>query len=215
MYNCIITALFFFALCSQAQAQSQEQKQAIDSFDLIVNKFSTFFKSPQKLINKQAFSKSPSGVSVHVLEYSGTNLSYDIKKTESIISPFTAFIEIDVSPKSNNSCGNVFFIVGEKKYKTITGWDTEKGALDNSDTLKCYEPQLFFGRVMPSIAYRVKFEFAYQNNKWVFKAVTNQQDNNKAESTISGALGLYYEPIQPLTNKESNEFNAKWIALIN
>jgi hypothetical protein len=192
---------------------SQDQQKALDSFNQIVNKFSDFFSTPQKLIYKQTFSKSSTGVIVEIMEFKGLNLSYDIIKTESIVSPFNSYIEIDFTNKTNAACGNVFYIIEE--YKTFVGWDTENGALENVDDLKCYEPQIdIFGKPRPSFVDKVRFEFAYQNNKWVFIMV-NRTKYNKPNLPISGALGLFPDPVIPLTDKESMEFNAKWLALIN
>jgi hypothetical protein len=208
MKNFIVAILVFSALSSQAQ----DQKQAVDSFSVIVSKFSNFIKSPQKLIYKQKYTDSPSGFVVEVIEYSGSNLLYDIKKTESIITPFVGYIEIDFTDKSNSVCGNVFYTIS--KNKMFIGWDTEKGALDNSNSLKCYEPQTG-SDVKPvlSSADRVRFDFSYQNDKWVFKSAI-RTDYNKPPFAISGALGLYSGPAQPLKDKESSEFNANWLTLI-
>lgn len=209
MKKIVIVFLLFNAL----NLQAQDQKQALDSFNSIVNKFSDFIKSPQKLIYKQTFSKSPSGFVVEILEYSGSNLSYDIKKTESIVSPFVGFIEIDFISKNNSACGNVSYTL--TKYKHCVGWDTEKGALDNAISPKCYEPQIdVTGKPESSFVDRVRFTFAYQNNNWVFKSVDRPNYGN-SELAISGALGLYPDPVLPLTNKESREFNEKWLTLIN
>ena len=151
-------------------------------------------------------------MTINIIEYQGKNLSYDIKKTESIVSPFIGFIEIDFTDKSNSSCGNVFYTIGDKK--TYTGWDTEKGALDNADILKCYDPQIRFdGRVELSFVAKIRFEFAYQNNKWIFK-MANVTEYNTPNLPLSSALGQYPDPVQPLTDKESIEFNAKWLELI-
>lgn len=209
MKTIISVVLFFFVLSIQAQ----EQKQALDSFNQIVDKFNVFFKIPQKLICKQTFPDSPTGVVVVIMEYHGKNLSYDIKKTESLVSPLIGFIEIDFTDKSNASCGNVFYTISGKK--TFVGWDTEKGAIDNSNISKCYDPQIRFdGRVELSFVDKVRFEFSYQNSKWVFKTA-NRTEYNTPTLAISGALGLYPDPNQPLIDKESIEFNAKWMDLIN
>ena len=208
MKNFIVAILVFSALSSQAQ----DQKQVLDSFSIIVSKFSNFIKSPQKLIYKQNFKDSPSGFVVEVIEYSCSNLVYDIKKTESIITPFVGYIEIDFTDKTNAVCGNVFYTIG--KNKMFIGWDTEKGALDNSNSLKCYEPQTGSdGKPVLSSAERVRFDFSYQNDKWVFKSAI-RTDYNKPPFAISGALGLYSGPAQLLKDKESSEFNAIWLTLI-
>ena len=204
--------IFSFLFFSPLSSQTQEQKQAVDSFNIIISKVSDFIKLPQKLIYKQNYTKSPSGFVVGVLEYSGSNLTYDIKKTESIINPFVGYIDIDFTNKSNAACGNVFYTIS--KYKKFIGWDTENGALDNSNSLKCFEPQNDFdGKPESSFTDRIRFEFSYQNNKWVFKSII-RKEYNTPPLAISGALGLFPSPVLPLKDKESIDFNFKWLTLI-
>jgi hypothetical protein len=181
---------------SAKMGKGVEKNQPVESFDLIVSTFSKFFESPQKIIYRQKYSDSPSGVLVFVNEYSAANLRYDIKKTDSMISPFTAHIELDVKERNNGSCGNV------SGYKKIVGWHDEKEALEKSDSSSCYKTENEYSRP-------IKFVFAYQNSKWVLKSVVYSGDYSP-ERVISSALGLYPSAI----DKESVVFNAKWMNLI-
>jgi len=197
MFRMIIFCLVVcFVLSSKAHALEQTNNQTVESFNLIVGKFDNFFKSPQKIIYRENYSESPSGGVVYVIEYSGVNLRYDIKKTDSMISPFTAFIELDLTTGSNGSCGNV------SGYQNNIGWDNEKEALEKSNSPNCYKPSEY-------VTHPVKFGFAYQNNKWILKSVV-YTEFNRPDKAILSALDLY----QSVTNKESIVFNSKWMNLI-
>ena len=191
----------FFAICGM---QAQDQKQALADFKLIVNRFQDFFKTPQKIVYKERYTGSPTGQIAEVLNYSLNEISYDIQKTESIVSPFAGYILINVTKTTNAKYGNITSGKG-KKLRRI-GFDTERAALDNSDNLTCYEPQIVDNYSWGTVVLDRKYYFTYQDNKWVFK----NMDTNLVFNYLYGITST-----PALTEDESLQFNSKWRTLIN
>ncbi|MBL0310031.1 MAG: hypothetical protein IPP77_10235 [Bacteroidetes bacterium] len=169
MKSKIITGLIVLLLGDTLNLLGQDdQQKVVQSFNFVVEKFSAFIQTSHKLVYKQAYTNSPTGILVYILEYKGSNLSFDIKRTESIISPFLGYIEIDFEDRSNARCGNVSFSI--KNYTKISGWDNEQEAINFDTVMKCYEPQLdMFNKPEKSFIDRIQFVFAYQDGKWIFK----------------------------------------------
>ena len=166
--------------------QDRQGEQALKTFKPIVNKFFKFFSTNPKLILKSSFPDSPSGFVYGIREYSFVDASYNVEKTNSIVSPLIGYFEIAVTARDNWSCGNV------KTQTGIYGWDKMEDALNN-DNEKC------FSSVDPNsnfFTYTIKFEFAYQNDKWILKDVNPK-------------LILH-----PSTEPSGLAYNQKWIDLI-
>jgi hypothetical protein len=205
MKHKFVLFFLFFSLISTVNAQS-DQDRAIQTFKIIAAKFSEFFKSPQKLIYKQSFSESPTGINVEVIEYHCSNISYDINITESLISPYVGYVDLELSSLSNCACGNVSYTVGA--YKRITGWDNEKDALDNVNGKDCYKQQFDISGKLDEIQKdNVRVNYAYQNNKWIFK--------NVSSTPISNAFNIISAPGVKLQDSSSFKFNSPWVKLVN
>lgn len=161
-----------------------QEEQAIKAFQITVSNFETFFETPQKYIYKEIYSESPTKeiVMINVLEK--TNISYDISKTQSIITPYTGYITVTYIRSENNKCGNF-----KTKY-TDPRYTTEELALQN-DLPTCYKP---------INTMRTTFYFAYQNNKWVLK---RYDENLFWKYLISNQN-------PSLTQQESIDLNSKW-----
>jgi hypothetical protein len=208
LFTIIITLIFF---CGISNVQA-DQPKAIYSFNSIKGKFSNFFKTPQKLIYKQSYSASPTGINVEIIEYDCIEMSYDIQETKSLISPFIAYIDLDLTSISNSSCGNVSYTIGDSK--TTTGWDSEKGALDNADIPSCYKRQMdITGSLEPISRETIRINFAFQNNKWVFKSAVRKK-YNIPPLALSNAFGIIINPGIQLQDSTSIAYNSKWIELI-
>ena len=171
--------------------QDRQGEQALKTFKPIVNKFFKFFSTNPKLILKSSFPDSPSGFVYGIREYGFVDVSYNVEKTNSIVSPLIGYLEISVTMRDNDACGNVKTPYG------IYGWDKIEDALIN-DNEKCFS--LVDPNSNPLITksdlYPIKFEFAYQDDKWILKDVNPK-------------LILH-----PSTEPSGLAYNQKWIDLI-
>jgi hypothetical protein len=86
------------------------------------------------------------------------DIEYDVRKTDSLVSPYTGHIDIVMDIKNNKRCGDIEF---SGKYPK--GYSNIDMALANDTTETCFE--------LSPYQRRERFEFAYQNNKWILKSI--------------------------------------------
>ena len=89
-----------------------EQAQVISQFEKKVELFEQFFQAAPKVIEQQEYSKSPSGYIYFYNQYKFRELSYDIKKTSSLISPYTGYIDLGYIKDNSAKCGDVNTVHG-------------------------------------------------------------------------------------------------------
>jgi hypothetical protein len=182
-----------------------EQEQALKSFEKVVAKFSVFCQTKQYLVYKQKFSESPTGFIVCAYEYTlAKDVSYDVQKTQSLVSPLVGYISLGVILKSNASCGALEFS------KRRWCWDNTDAAVKDITTHSCYKENAYGEGYVDE----VMFSFAYQGGKWIFKDVIRTKWN-KREPAISTALGNTTDPGIPITEPSGLAINEKWMDLIN
>jgi hypothetical protein len=182
-----------------------EQDQALNSFQKLVDKFSSFFQTKQYLVYKQSYSESPTGVLVYVLEYSlSKDISYDVQKTQSLISPFIGYITLGLTSRENGSCGTVM------GYKVRVGWNNADDAVKNIDNGSCYK----YTPLDKPYVDEVRFTFAFQQGKWIFKDII-RVEFNKPAIAISTGLGKPAFPGNVISEQSGLEINKKWLNLID
>lgn len=102
------------------------------------------------------------------------DISYDIQKTDSLISPYMGYIEVKCLLKASRRCGDV---KGPFDYQEFSNIDS---ARQNKNNISCYVGSANIG---------AKFIFAFQKSKWIFKKVINSKTRHPY-SFISAALGM-------------------------
>jgi hypothetical protein len=173
-------------------AIAQKKQDAMSSFKKRVAIFEKFFKSKPILLEKEAFDSSPTGFIFFYSRFEECGISYDIKKTDSLISPFMGYISVNYKGVVSKNCGDVKSY-GDKFFSTI------EAVRNNKYNESCYTEE----KRPP-----VKFVFAYQNSKWVFKDVLDTYDNEPAPRLVTVFTGESYGYSHYV---EDNKF---WKALI-
>jgi hypothetical protein len=144
----------------KAAEQSAPAGDPLSSFKVIVRKFNTFFAAgPRKAIVKTSSGYSPTGEFV-IEEYSAQDIGYDVEKTDSLVSPYSGTIQMNIIGRANSSCGDL------KHAGIAYGWSSVNGALSAIDRSECYRYSPIEGK--PTV-YAVKLVFALQDGRWVFK----------------------------------------------
>lgn len=164
-----------FSLQANAFGQESNEQLALQSFEKKVSEFEEFFNQRPMLVYKQHFSKSPSGFHFCYHRYKLVEINYDVKKTNSIVSPFFGNILITYLAEDNESCG-------ETMSGSIKGYSTFEEAKRYRDNEACFKPNKYVPQET------VSFSFAFQNKKWIFKDVIRVEYGNYALA-ISAALG--------------------------
>lgn len=186
-----------------ADVQHAAPADPLKSFQAIVSRYKSFFSKGEKLVYGQVYSGSPSGRVVYVVEYTGKDLSYDVRKTESLVSPFAAYIELSLQSMKNGSCGTV------PGYKKMDGWSDVAGAMAHANSAQCFKPLLDNEEYWD----QVRFRYAYQDDKWTLVEVIRTQ-YAKPELAVSAAIGVPAAPGITLTDAQSVSFNKAWVDTI-
>lgn len=192
----------------------------LSSFQVVVKKFTDFFSGgPRKLAEGGLYN----GKLFAIFEYTGQDISYDVEKTSSLVSPYSATIQMNVIGKDNISCGDVRvssykrnvtaqeLSAGKGEEVRGEGWSSIQGALSAKDRTECYAYSPLPGE--PTV-YGAKFVFAFQEGKWVFKDAVA---TNYAPGISLLFLSLWADgtsPITHFTEGEAQTLNSPWENLI-
>jgi len=190
--------LCFFILLCVTKAYTQEE--AISLFEEKVAHFEKFFSAKPKVLDKQSSKKSPTGYIYLYTWFENYKISYDIQKTDSLITPYMGYITVSYWMTSSNNCGDFesHRIYGETdKYFTT---EEPVRAIKNNES--CYKPSTYDGKEV--IRYATKFIFAYQKKQWVYKDVVRPDFNDIPDDLFYMIFG------HPLDNSryyvEDNDF---------
>ena len=170
-----IIILCFLIFVSIDKAFPQDQNEVISSFEKQVDKFENFFSSKPKLLEKQSYEGfgkvlrgSPTGYIVFYQRFDNYKISYDVRKSDSLVSPYIGYISINYLETTSKKCGDFLSGKSEKSFTTI---DLVRQSKDDES---CYDRFRVVGK---EITRSAKFIFAFQRNKWVFKDVVHGDDN--------------------------------------
>jgi hypothetical protein len=203
MNKYLIPFFLFIFLIFPGYVFAQQDQAVIKSLEQIVAKFRSFFKIKQKLVDKQMFSASPTGFVAVIIEYECTGISYDVEKTQSIITPYTGYILLKLLRRENDSCGNV------KDGTRVFGWDTVEGALKQKDNENCFKMFLDGQKATNP----VRLNFHHEKGKWLFKEAIHTERKNPARA-ISTALGVAVNPNLIVLEPEGMKINNRWLGLV-
>lgn len=182
---------------SPSVPQTKEQKVAA-SFKSVVDTISAFFKTSPKLICKSTTVRnSPTGEDVRIDEFTLEGTSFDVQKTESIISPFVGYVSLQLIHRITKNCGTL-----EMKYIPSKAWDNVPDAVLHANSDSCYGEQS---------RYDVKFLFSFQDDSWVYKNIIRTKDSED-DLIIARAFGKHIRGSLPITEPSGLQFNARWFA---
>jgi len=187
----------FFLLSSNSIAQAIDP---LSSFERIASGYESFFSQPQNLLVKGISSESSVGVYYYVIKFIPEKVKYDVQKTASLVSPYSAYISINMAEVSNSKCGEIPFL------NTKIGWLTANNAIGQSNRNECY--------VNPTDYIEFRFDYAYQHGIWVFKSVSrlSKSFSMPSDERIMNGIGF---PVSSkccglITENTALEFNSDW-----
>lgn len=174
----------------------------VKSFDKIARLYQQFLSTDRPLIYKQSYSDSPTGVTAEVYRYSAEEMSYDVYKTRSLVSPYVAYITAQVYSPGNGQCGDVSF---GPDY--VDGYTSVDSAVAHSNVETCY-PQTGFELEGEEI----RFDFAYQSGRWELKSVTRVEEDIP-EVALTAILIFPISSGLTITERSGIALNKPWQAL--
>ena len=176
-------------------ASMEEKVARLDAF------FATKPKLLYKFVNQDY---SPTGASYKIKRMRIKTAGYDVVKTDSLVSPYTAYIMLDqTATTSNDPCGKM------RISSIVAGWATSTEALAFQDKEECFPLQTAADYVDP-----VRLDFALQKNQWVLKRVTRIK-----HAMPDGLLSAVWLDVQsdnavPVTDPDGQLFNSPWKAAL-
>ena len=152
----IIFAIFLITIVLKNQSPTSSFKKRVAIFE-------NFFVFEPVLLRMGTYESTSQadmkGIIYFYKKYRNCKISYDIRKTDSLVSPFIGYIYVDYSSFVSQKCGDAKFS-GKHYFSTI------EQARDNKDNYSCYREEFSSGGNS-----RYEFIFAYQQDNWVLKKI--------------------------------------------
>ncbi len=145
------------------RAIAQDQKEVISLFEKRVKIFTEFFLNQPKLLDKTSYKDTPTGYVFYYRRFDECKISYDVRKTDSLISPYMGYITLTWSPSDSRNCGDFKSRYSDPLFTNI------ELARKNKDNESCYKPSP--NKITATVI------FAFQENKWIYKGVQGQAKN--------------------------------------
>lgn len=193
----LVAVLAIYGNWGMAQVVVAPQDPVLQ-FEAQVSLIEAFFATPQKMLLTNSGSDG-SGKYSYLARYTGAGVKYDVRKTDSLVSPLTGQISVTMKADTNEQCGNRPFL------QTHIGWRNEGEAIASSTREDC------FGGRRPS--FEATFTYAFQKGKWVFKSVTGRyldEQTGKVEPLLTATLGAPAANFVPVTTDEGKAYNSSW-----
>jgi hypothetical protein len=184
-------------------AESARDNTVIKSFEPIVEKIATFFRSNPKLLTKVSPPENPSINAYSITHFKMDRISYDILTSNSIITPYTGYIDVDTEVADNKPCGDQGFSKTEKE-----GWANIEDAIKNADNKSCFvirTPQVGVVR------HRFIFRYYVKTARWALSEIV--YPDGAIDGRFMALLGVP-SPWFPVMNEpQALSYNKDWIQL--
>jgi hypothetical protein len=199
----LLVVLGMLTLVFSSIAMAQTQKEVISSFEKQVEKFEKFFSSKSKVLFKESYKSSPTGHIFYYERFYPYTMSYDVRKTDSLVSPYMGYITVNYLETESTKCGNFEIKSYLKDDPERYVFTTLELARQKRDDDSCYKPFQVGGKEFKRSA---KFIFAFQKKQWVYKDVVNER--NEPDFVFYNAFG---NPIDGRLYVQDNDFWKKLI----
>lgn len=167
---------------------------ALAGFELKVQAVGKFLEQPRKIALVDGWPPAPGGRIYKVAKVQLVSSAYDVQRTDSLVSPYVARLDLTILQTENARCGDV------KGYRENVGWSQAAKAIEAADRGDCY------GEPSRGGPYVLRFSYAHQGGRWVLKAVTIPDANN-GDALLGASLGLSRGLVP---NFDLQAFNTGW-----
>jgi hypothetical protein len=161
-----------------AQKELTDEERAVVIFKDKAKKIQIFLSSNPIITTKYDSSFSQTGLLYNHYRFSISKISINIKKSDSLISPFVGYIDLSYATDTNKECGDVISQVTQNSEKHYLGFSTYENAMAHRNN--CFHPRGYGSYIYPPED--IQLIFAYQDGRWVFKDVITH--NNKPRSSF-------------------------------
>lgn len=177
---------------------------ALQSFQPIVQKFTDFFKKNPKLLVKVSPPQAPQVKTYSIHHFVARRAYYDLFKTNSIVTPYNGFIDIDTEVLDNKQCGDMSLKTKEKE-----GWADINVAIANADNKDCLVSRT---EKTGPLRHRFHFDYSALRSKWELTNITYQ--DGKPNERFMAVLGVASPWFPVMDEPQAQSFNNDWIDLL-
>ncbi len=184
----VVSWLGFLCVSLPSPAFAQSEEAAVKSFKKIVKSVDDFFSTSPVVLHSEDLTRSPSGKINCLLRFEKIQVSFDVTKTNSLISPYTAYIALSLMATSNRSSGDIKPVVASLG-PTPVGFQNTEDALKARDFASCaYSWQDSKEWCLGD----TRLVYAYQDGGWVFKSADQPDSSRIRDGQTSRILGLQF-----------------------
>jgi hypothetical protein len=182
----VVLWLGIFCVWPQALASSQDEAAVVTSFKDVVQRVDEYFLASPVVLSTDNYPLSPSGTINYLLKFEKVGASsFDVVKTTSLISPFTAYIVLRLAATSNARFGDIK-TPGGIRYREYDGFQNVEAALRARTFSSCSnDPR---DDVTKRCVGNARLHFAFQDNAWVFKGADLPEDSRIRDGQTARVL---------------------------
>jgi hypothetical protein len=172
----------------------QTDQAIVNSFKKKVKQVDSVFSTSPIVLASQEFSESKSGRIYYLLKFEKVKeSSYDIEKTNSLVSPYTGYIILTTRVLSNIRSGNVQSKGADGTLLGIYGFESADEANEVKTFGSCSSTMIGStnNNVDNGCTGDIKISYAYQDKVWVFKGVETEVYNSV--DIKNGILNKYFK----------------------
>src|SRR5919106_4818142 len=122
-----------------------------------VEQFERFFAQSPVFLSKEDFTGSPTGKAYRHVRLTLLKISFDVQRTNSLVSPFIGYLFLTCAGEQTGKCGDIVQRYGD--LRIVDGFSTREKAIARART--CF-------KAAPP-PWPMRFTFVYQDGRWVFK----------------------------------------------
>ena len=180
-----LTAFSFVCISSYADDQN-----AVADFKAIARQIEAAFAPSPILYDMQNFDDSPTGKIVIPTRYSALEATFDVKKTDSLVTPLMAKAIVKIVKETTLKCGS---------FKSRYGGPR---AISPEEAQRVVEMPACWGRDSPLFQCSIIATYGFSDGKWELRSFTSQPIG--CWRIITYALGT------PIGGRLPTDLNAKW-----
>jgi hypothetical protein len=185
-------------------ADSAREDTIIKSFETMVEKIATFFRKNPKLLTKVSPPETPNIQAYSITHFQMNRISYDVLTSNSVITPYVGYIDVDTEVADNKPCGNQGFSKTEKE-----GWRKIDDAISNADSTSCF---VIRTAQVGVIRHRFMFRYHVKTGIWALSEIV--YPDGSIDGRFMALLGVP-SPWFPVMNEpEALTYNKEWIQLL-
>lgn len=157
--NKAVAALFWLSWFNGAYAADT----AVPEFKAIVARLERFLQSAPFLYDVQSYPESPTGLLIYAHRVGAAGpLRFDVKKTDSLVTPILGMVSFDLSVMSSSKCGVIETGISEKGAASM---DEARGFTENQE---CWKKDKYFDQCPVLLTYR------YSESMWELRTVNSE-----------------------------------------